>query len=90
MSAWHVTTVEYARPPQWNQARFAATVPSLLIRWPSDAVVRLRQTDEGVRVDVRLIARQPWSLLHNVDADVGAYLDRLEPLVFDKRLHAGR
>ena len=41
MSGWHVTTVEYAQPPFKDQARFAATVPSFLIRWPSDAVVRL-------------------------------------------------
>ncbi|MFI5014377.1 MAG: DUF1499 domain-containing protein [Hyphomicrobiales bacterium] len=90
MSAWHVSTVEYAGAPLDNQARFAATVPSFLIGWPSDAVVRLLQTEEGVRVDVRLIARQRWSLLHGGEGDISAYLDRLETLVFGKPNYAGR
>jgi len=89
-NGWHVTSVDYPHPPKRDQARFAATVPSLLIRWPSDAVVRLQQTEDGIRIDARLIARQPWSLLHNVDADISSYFDRLETLTFGKRPHAGR
>jgi hypothetical protein len=90
MSGWHVTTVEYARPPFKDQARFAATAPSFLIRWPSDAVVRLITTEDGVRVDVRLIARQPWPLLHGDDGDISAYLDRIGTLIQGKPGHAGR
>ena len=90
MSSWHVTTVEYPRPPQRGQARFSASVPSLLIRWPSDAIVRLFQTEDGVRVDVRLVARQPWSLLRAGDTDISSFFDRLETLVFGKPPHAGR
>ena len=90
MSGWHVTTVEYARPPFKDQARFAAIVPSFLIRWPSDAVVRLLTTEDGIRVDVRLIARQPWPLLHGDDGDISAYLLRVATLVQGKPAHAGR
>jgi len=90
MNGWHVSTIAYPRPPLNGEARFAATVPSFLVRWPSDAIVRLTQTEDGVRVDVRLIARQPWSLLHGGNADITAYFDRLEALVFGKPLHAGR
>jgi hypothetical protein len=90
MNAWHVSTIAYASPPLNEEARFAATVPSPLIHWPSDAVVRLLQTEDGIRVDVRLIARQPWSLLHGGAGDISAYLDRLEALVFGKPSHAGR
>ena len=53
-------------------------------------MVRLQQTEDGIRIDARLIARQPWSLLHNVDADISSYFDRLETLTFGKRPHAGR
>ena len=90
MSAWHVTTVEYAHPPRNDQARFMATVPSVLLHWPSDAVVRLLKTEDGVRVDVRLIARQPWSLLHGSDADIAAYFDTIGALIQGKPGHAGR
>jgi hypothetical protein len=90
MSGWHVTTVDYPRPPARDEARFAATVPSLLIRWPSDAVVRLAQTEDGVSVDVRLIAREPWSLLRGGNSDISAYLDRVETLASGKFPHAGR
>ena len=90
MNGWHVTTVEYARPPFRGQARFAATVPSFLIRWPSDAVVRLLTTEDGIRVDVRLIARQPWPLLHGDDGDISAYLERVTNLIQGKPSHAGR
>jgi hypothetical protein len=90
MNSWHVTSVEYPRPPLHEQARFAGTVPSLLIRWPSDAIVRLIQTEDGVNIDVRLIARQPWSLLHGRDSDISAYLDRVEALAAGKSGHAGR
>ncbi|MBV9567899.1 MAG: hypothetical protein JO172_07160 [Hyphomicrobiales bacterium] len=90
MSGWHVTTVNYARPPFNKEARFAAIVPSLLIRWPSDAIVRLLATEDGIRLDVRLIARQPWPLLHSGDADIAAYLDRVGALIQGKPGHAGR
>jgi hypothetical protein len=90
MSAWHVTTVEYARPPLNNQARFAAIVPSFLIRWPSDAVVRLLMTEDGVRLDVRVVARRGWPLLHNDDAEIAAYFEKVEALVLGKPSHAGR
>ncbi len=90
LSGWHVTTVEYARPPFKDQARFGATVPSFLIRWPSDAVVRLLTTEDGIRVDVRLIAREPWPLLHADDGDILAYLERVAALIQGKRDHAGR
>jgi hypothetical protein len=90
MSAWHVTTVEYARPPLNNQARFAAVVPSFLIRWPGDAIVRLLTTEDGVRVDVRLVARQRWPLLHNDGSDISAYFEKVEASVLGKPVHAGR
>ena len=90
MNGWHVTTVEYPRRPARDAARFAATVPSLLIRWPSDAVVRLVQTEDEVSVDVRLVARQPWSLLHGGNRDISSYLDRVETLASGKYPHAGR
>jgi hypothetical protein len=88
--SWHVTTVDYPRPPLRDQARFAATVPSFLIRWPSDAIVRLLQTEDGIRVDVRLVARQRWSLLRASDADIASYLERLETEASGKRPRAGR
>ena len=90
MSGWHVTNIEYARPPFRDQARFAAIVPSLLIRWPSDAVVRLLTTEDGIRVDVRLVARQPWPLLHGDSSDISAYLERIATLIQRKSGHAGR
>jgi len=90
MSGWHVTIVDYARPPFNKEARFAAVVPSFLLRWPSDAIVRLLATEDGIRVDVRLIARQPWPLLHADDGDIAAYLDRVGALVQGKPGHAGR
>ncbi|MBV9111211.1 MAG: hypothetical protein JOY67_00135 [Hyphomicrobiales bacterium] len=90
MSGWHVTTVDYARPPFNKEARFAAILPSLLIHWPSDAIVRLLATEDGIRVDVRLIARQPWPLLHGDDGDIAAYLDRVGALTQGKPGHTGR
>ncbi len=90
MNGWHVSTVEYPRKPLRESARFAATVPSLLVRWPSDAIVRLVQTEDGVSVDVRLIARQPWSLLHGGNRDISAFLDRVETLAAGKAPHTGR
>ena len=90
MSGWHVTNVEYARPPFRDQARFAAIVPSLFIRWPSDAVVRLLGTEDGIRVDVRIIARQPWPLLHGDSGDILGYLERIATLIQGKPGHAGR
>jgi hypothetical protein len=89
-SGWHVSTVEYPRKPLREEARFAATVPSFLIRWPSDAVVRLVQSEDGVSIDVRLVARQPWSLLHGRSADISAFLDLVETLAAGKAPHAGR
>jgi hypothetical protein len=89
-NGWHVTFVEYPRPPLREEARFAATVPSLLIRWPSDAIVRLIQTEDGVNIDVRLIARQPWSLMHGGSGDIQAFLDRVETLAKGKAPHTGR
>jgi hypothetical protein len=88
--SWHVTKVAYPREPERDEASFAALVPSLVVRWPSDAVVRLLATDEGVRVDVRLTARQPWSLLRAGNGAVAAYLDRLAAPVTGKTPHAGR
>jgi hypothetical protein len=90
MRGWHVTTVLYPRKPLREEARFAATVPSLLIRWPSDAIVRLVQTEDGVSIDVRLIAREPWALLHGGAGDISAYLDQVETLAAGKPLHTGR
>jgi hypothetical protein len=90
VNGWHVTLVEYPRKPLREQARFAATAPSFLIRWPSDAVVRLVQTEDGVSIDVRLVAREPWSLLHGTSADISAFLDRVETLAGAKTPHAGR
>jgi hypothetical protein len=90
VGGWHVSKVEYSRPPARDEARFAATVPSLFIRWPSDAIVRLVQTEDGVSVDVRLIAREPWSLLRGGNRDISGYLDRLETLASGKYPHAGR
>jgi hypothetical protein len=52
--------------------------------------VRLLTTEEGIRVDVRLIARQPWPLLHGDDGDISAYLDRMATLIQGKPGHAGR
>lgn len=89
-SSWQVSSVEYPRPPTRDRARFAAVAPSLLIRWPSDAIVRLLKSEEGVRVDVRMVARAPWSLLRGSDGDISAYLDRLEALALGKPPHAGR
>lgn len=90
MNGWHVSTVAYPRPPTRDEARFAATAPSFLIRWPSDAIVRLVQTEDGVSVDVRLVAREPWSLLHGSNRDISAYLDRVETLASGKYPHGGR
>ena len=89
-NGWHVTLVEYPKKPRRDEARFAATVPSFLIRWPSDAVVRLVQSEDGVSVDVRLVAREPWSLLHGGSPDIAAFLDRIETLAAGRTPHAGR
>jgi len=89
-SSWHVTNVVYPQPPLRDQARFAAIVPSLLVRWPSDAIVRLLQTEDGIRIDVRLIARQRWSLLRGSDATIASYFERLEAEASGKPPRAGR
>ncbi|SEB73967.1 Protein of unknown function [Rhizobiales bacterium GAS188] len=81
LNSWHITDVDYPRAPPYREARFSATVPSPLIHWPSDAIVRLQQTEEGVRVDVRLVARERWSLLRGGDADIQGFFERIEALL---------